>query len=68
MPTLLSTSLLTGMAMCSHPDVILLAVITCHSCGDLKVYENAALYATVTYEVENAGSQFGYSGGVRFLF
>ena len=36
--------------------------------GDLKVYENAALYATVTYEVENAGSQFGYSGGVRFLF
>ena len=36
--------------------------------GDLQVYENAALYATVSYEVENAGSQFGYSGGVRFLF
>ena len=36
--------------------------------GDLQVFENAALYATVSYEVENAGSQFGYSGGVRFLF
>ena len=36
--------------------------------GNLQVFENAALYATVSYEVENAGSQFGYSGGVRFLF
>ncbi|MFZ9167076.1 autotransporter domain-containing protein, partial [Vulcanococcus sp.] len=36
--------------------------------GDLQIFQNAVLYATVSYEVENAGSQFGYSGGVRFLF
>jgi uncharacterized protein YhjY with autotransporter beta-barrel domain len=36
--------------------------------GDLQIYENASLYATISHEVENAGSQFGYSGGVRFLF
>ena len=36
--------------------------------GDIQIYENAALYATVSYDVESRGSQFGYSGGVRFLF
>ena len=36
--------------------------------GDLQISQNAVLYASVSYEVENAGSQFGYSGGVRFLF
>lgn len=36
--------------------------------GALQVFENTALYATVTYEVENAGSQIGYYGGVKFLF
>ena len=36
--------------------------------GDLQIFQNASLYATANYEVESAGSQFGYSGGLRFLF
>ena len=36
--------------------------------GDLQIFQNAALYAAARYEVEGTGSQFGYSGGVRFLF
>lgn len=36
--------------------------------GDLQLFENTSLYATIRYEVENSGSQFGYSGGVRYLF
>ena len=36
--------------------------------GDLQIFQNAAIYATASYEVESVGSQFGYSGGVRFLF
>ena len=36
--------------------------------GDLQIFQNASLYATVSYEYESAGSQFGYSGGLRFLF
>lgn len=35
---------------------------------DLQVSKNASLYATVTYEVESNGSQFGYGGGLRVQF
>ena len=35
---------------------------------DLQVAKNASLYATVSYEVESNGSQFGYGGGLRVQF
>ena len=35
---------------------------------DLQVAKNASLYATVSYEVESNGSQFGYGGGLRVSF
>ena len=35
---------------------------------DLQVAKNASLYATVSYEVESNGSQFGYGGGLRLSF
>jgi uncharacterized protein with beta-barrel porin domain len=35
---------------------------------DLQVTKNASLYATVSYEVESNGSQFGYGGGLRVQF
>jgi uncharacterized protein with beta-barrel porin domain len=35
---------------------------------DLQVAKNASLYATVSYEVESNGSQFGYGGGFRVSF
>ena len=35
---------------------------------DLQVAKNASLYATVSYEVESNGSQFGYGGGLRISF
>ena len=36
--------------------------------GDLKMSESTALYASVDYQIEDNGSQLGYSGGLRFLF
>ena len=36
--------------------------------GDLKMSESTALYASVDYQLEDNGSQLGYSGGLRFLF
>ena len=36
--------------------------------GDLKMSEGTALYASVDYQIEDNGSQLGYSGGLRFLF
>ena len=36
--------------------------------GDLKMSESTALYASIDYEIEDNGSQLGYSGGLRFLF
>ena len=35
---------------------------------DLQVAKNASLYATVSYELESNGSQFGYGGGLRVSF
>lgn len=35
---------------------------------DVQLARNASLYATVSYQVESNGSQFGYGGGLRIHF
>ncbi|MCP9933409.1 autotransporter domain-containing protein [Cyanobium sp. Candia 9D4] len=35
---------------------------------DVQLARNASLYATVNYQVESNGSQFGYGGGLRIQF